>query len=270
MKNAVLLAGCLLFLFAIAAHASEDEFPLRKEFSELNPITIEDLHEKMNETVIVDVRSKFEFDTIHINGSEHIPVSNIDFSETLEKVVPKGQKTAFYCNGHTCAKSYKAARKALLLCYENVFVFDAGIFEWAKAHPEEATFLEKSPADREKLLLAKEDFSARALEFADFKNKTSATDVVIVDIREPYQRSKESDRSVKIELPEMPAGIHYIPLDNFNKLTHKGIYKDKLLLIYDATGKQVKWLQYHLQDAGYKRYYFLKGGVYGVTGISTS
>jgi len=33
------------------------------------------------------------------------------------------------------------------------------------------------------------------------------------------------------------------------------------LMIYDAAGKQVRWLQYYLEDKGLKSYYFMAGGI---------
>ena len=44
-------------------------------------------------------------------------------------------------------------------------------------------------------------------------------------------------------------------------LVKKGEFKNKQLLIFDAVGKQVRWLQYHLEDGGYSDYYFLAKGV---------
>ncbi len=40
----------------------------------------------------------------------------------------------------------------------------------------------------------------------------------------------------------------------------------KTLYIFDAVGKQVKWLQYHLEKEGVSDYYFLKKGVWSVYG----
>ncbi len=250
--------------------AADEEFPLRKEFPEVVPVSIQKLHADLDNTIVVDVRSHFEFETVHINGAKHIPVATIQFLAELQAQVEKDRKVAFYCNGHTCAKSYKATRKAIALGYTEALVFDAGIFEWASTYPEQTTFLGKSPADTEKLLASKKDFAKRSLDFGSFKAKAAEANAMVIDIREPFQRSKESDRSVKIDLPELPQRVRYIPLNNMQKLLEKGIYKDKMILIYDATGKQVKWLQYHLQNEGYTNYFFLKGGAYKVTGISSS
>lgn len=270
MSGKLLRIIFMVLLLPAMARAADEGFPLRKEFPELATISTAELSKGYKDTVIVDVRSEFEFDTIHINGSLFIPVSTAKFTESLLEKVPKSKKVAFYCNGHACAKSYQAARQAIKDGYTRALVYDDGIFEWAKANPDKATFLGKTPVDVNMLMATKEDFVNRALNFEDFRAKAAKPEAILIDIREPYQRTKESDRNVKIELPEMPIKIRYTTLDKFQDLIKKEIYKDKLLLVYDATGKQVQWLQYHLRAAGYKDYYFLKGGVFEVTGISAN
>jgi hypothetical protein len=47
----------------------------------------------------------------------------------------------------------------------------------------------------------------------------------------------------------------------------KGKFKNQTLLIFDQVGKQVRWLMYHLKAAGYRDYYFLSDGSYGVIGM---
>mgnify|MGYP003502318962 FL=1 len=41
----------------------------------------------------------------------------------------------------------------------------------------------------------------------------------------------------------------------------KGEFKGNQLLIMDAVGKQVEWIQYYLEAGGYTNYYFLDKGV---------
>ena len=48
-------------------------------------------------------------------------------------------------------------------------------------------------------------------------------------------------------------------------LLQKGELKDKTLLITDAVGKQVQWLQYYLDEGGYQNYFFLHKGVLGAS-----
>ena len=45
------------------------------------------------------------------------------------------------------------------------------------------------------------------------------------------------------------------------ELINKGEFKEKQLLILDAVGKQVEWLQYYLEGKGYTNYLFLDKGM---------
>lgn len=244
----------------LAGNVFSAEFPLREKYPEVKPVTIEDLNANYDKTIIIDVRSQEEFDVIHVKKAEHIPVTKASFLDDLEKVRGKSDATniAFYCNGHTCAKSYKAADKAAAAGFQNVYCFDAGIFEWTSAYPEKSTLLGKSPVDPAKLI-SKEALNAKMLGWADFSAKAGDANAVIVDIRDPFQRAKDAtlDQNKTVNLK----GIRNIPMDRLTKLLVKGEFKDKQLLIFDAVGKQVSWLQYYLEDGGYTNYAFLEKGV---------
>ena len=244
----------------LTSHAFSAEFPLREKYPEVKPISIEDLNTRYDETIIIDVRSKEEFDVIHVSNAAHIPVTNTSFLADLEKLRSKDDAAsiAFYCNGHTCAKSYKAAEAALGAGFKNIYCFDAGIFEWATAYPEKSVLLDKSPVDPNKLI-SKQDLNARMLSWADFSSQAGAEGTVIVDIRDPFQRAKNAtlDQNKNVKLKR----VRNIPLDRLTKLLAKGEFKDKQLLIFDAVGKQVRWLQYYLEEGGYSNYAFLEKGV---------
>ena len=47
---------------------------------------------------------------------------------------------------------------------------------------------------------------------------------------------------------------------SLNKFIKKAKAENKTLFIYDAVGKQVRWLQYYLEQQNAGRYYFMKGG----------
>jgi rhodanese-related sulfurtransferase len=47
------------------------------------------------------------------------------------------------------------------------------------------------------------------------------------------------------------------------KYVQKAIKQKRTLLIYDEVGKQVRWLQYALEKAGAKNYYFMHKGAKG-------
>lgn len=245
----------VLFLCGAGGAFADDSFPLRAKFSTTVPISLEDLGKEYDGVKIVDVRSKFEFNTIHINKAVLVPVSKDSFLEDLAEVRDKtgAEKLVFYCNGHTCAKSYEAAEKAMADGFTNVFVFDAGIFDWTNAQPDKTTLLGTTPTDPAKII-PKSELEAALLSYNDFAAKAASPDALVIDVRDASQR----------EVNPPLAQISNIPLDRLVKTLGDGEYKDKVLLIYDAVGKQVEWLQYYLKEKGYSKFYFLKDGVKGL------
>lgn len=243
-----MLVCCCTWSVALA----EKGFPLRAEFPKVKYITIETLNKDYNKVIIIDVRSKIEFDVIHINKAIHIPVALATFGRELDNVRSKtgSEPLVFYCNGHMCKKAYEAVEQAMSLGFTNVYAFDAGIHDWAMAHPEKTTLMGKTPAARDKLIPA-EMLKNRKISFAEFKKRAENSDAVVIDIREPFQRK---------EIPQLPK-LRNIPSDRMIQLLAAREFSGKQLLITDAVGKQVEWLQYYLENYGYKNYYFLENGV---------
>jgi rhodanese-related sulfurtransferase len=261
MKLKTLLISIVLFLNTTCLFAASD-FPLRAKYPDVQPVSMDELDKNYNVMEIVDVRSKMEFDVIHIAKAKHIQVTQSTFLEKLEELRSKEGATpiAFYCNGHTCAKSYKAAAQATDAGFKNIFCFDAGIFEWVDAYPERGSLLGQTPADKSKLI-SKEALQEKTIPFAQFKEKATQPNAIIFDTRDPFQRAKASDlpQNKMVDL----SGIRNIPMDRMLALLNKKEFADKQLLIFDAVGKQVRWLQYHLEANGYKNYYFMEKGVLG-------
>jgi len=241
--------------------ASKEDFPGRthKKYKDAPYIELEDLKKKQKDVIIVDARSQFEFDTLKIKGAINIPVALKTFGDEVKKLREKSDKPiVFYCNGHTCMKSYKAVLDAMKAGVDNVYAYDAGIFDWAKAYPDEAELLGKSPVDKRDIL-SKQQFSARLLNPDKFSEM--ATDdpnkVIVLDIRDKYQR----------------AGIGFFPVQerwtSLNKMDkvysyiRKAKESNKALFIYDEVGHQVRWLQYALEREGLKNYYFMDKGATG-------
>lgn len=250
-----LIVFSLITIFLILCFSqlvfAADDFPYRKDFSDVKVIETEELNNEYNDVIIVDVRSKFEFDVVHILSAKHVPISQASFSKDLEALRGKSdsKKLVFYCNGHTCKKSYHAVQKAAESGFENIYAYDSGIFDWISAYPDKGVLLDETPVDKSKII-PKSDLKARLLELADFKAKCEGENAVVIDIREPFQREN---------IPDIK-NIKNIPLDRLLALLNKGEFKDKELCIFDAVAKQVDWLQYHLNAKGYTNYHFLKGG----------
>ena len=248
-KLAILLPLLLLFSQVIMA---ADEFPVRALYPKVKTIELEDLNKKLNDVVIFDVRSSYEFDTLHIKDAKHLALNDEEFVPKLLALRKTEQRTfVFYCNGHTCKKSYQATQKAMQGHVDNVVAFDAGIFSWTKAHPDKAVLLGKSPVDP-KRLLSKEKLEAHMLAPETFGERVG-DDTIVLDIRDRLQRN-----AIKL----FPMRQHSLPLDNkeLKGYVDQAKREGKTLMIYDAVGKQVRWLQYYLEDQHVPKYYFMKGG----------
>ena len=74
---------------------------------------------------------------------------------------------------------------------------------------------------------------------------------LVLDIREPFQRQSRILKDV----------TRSTPLDRIDYALEVAARDNKALFIYDAVGRQVRWLQYTLEDKNLSEYYFLKGGV---------
>ena len=249
----VVLAAIGIFIGAVLPAAAEEGYPLREKFPKVKWISTDALNKDYQKIIIVDVRSKTEFDVVHINKAIHVPITTALFGKDLEKVREKSGSAliAFYCNGHTCAKSYEAVEEAEKAGFQNVVVYDGGIPDWVKAYPEKTTLLGETPAKLAKMV-SKVTLAKHKISFAEFKNKAASPDAIVIDAREPFQRK---------ETPQLPGTLRNVPTDRLVELIKKGEFKGNQLLIMDAVGKQVEWIQYYLESGGYTNYYFLDKGV---------
>ena len=262
MKNFIISLSILFTLFSpTSVFAAHDQgFPRRPEYPEISLYENSYLLRDFNKVVIVDARSSSEFKTIHVKGSVNSPISSKKFPEIVKALRKKTKRPiVFYCNGRTCYKSYKATKAALKAGVKNVFAYDAGIFEWAKAYPKYAVLQGVSPMDPKKII-PKKKFKARFLAPKAFTEKARAasrSESLIMDVRDMYQRAGVGF-FIGIE--------RWVSMDDEKKLAKylkKAIKENRTLYIYDEAGKQVRWLQYTLERYNIKNYYFMKKGAKG-------
>jgi predicted sulfurtransferase len=241
---------------ATTAAAAESEFPGRKIYPEVPHISIEQLYARRNDVVIVDVRSSYEYRTLRIANAVNISVADADFSQqmaALRKQDPR--QIIVYCNGKTCMKSYKAARKCQLEGIEDVLAYDAGVLDWAQKHPD-ATLLLDVKLNNPSKLISKAQFKKHSLSPDDFGERMASTNDIVLDVRDRFQREGLSifvGREYRVYLDDTKKLDRYI---------RKAKKERKGLLIYDAAGKQVRWLQYYLESKGVKDYHFMDGGIH--------
>ncbi|MDE1465330.1 rhodanese-like domain-containing protein [Spartinivicinus poritis] len=252
MLNSTLQANLHAILVSIAVISVQsplaEDFPFRKDFSDVKVMEIDTLFGSLKKCLVVDVRSKLEFSVIHINGAVHIPLSKSKFEEVVSEEKQKNKKSCvvFYCNGHTCKKSYKASRKTKSI--SNNFAYDAGIFDWATKYTNKTILLGK-PLRNASDLISKNEYAKYEVSKEEaLKNSASFN---VIDTRTFFQRTEK-------KLPFK--NVKRIPMQRIRPLLKRKIIEDKDLLFIDAVGKQNKWLQYYLKEYGYENYKFLKGG----------
>ena len=250
----------LLCLFSSNAWSADNEFPGRKEYKDVAVIELSSLASNFDNYLIVDTRSNYEFETIHISGAVHIPLANKDFEQQLKDLPnPAKKQIVFYCNGRSCYKSYVASRKAALVGIKNTLAFDAGVFEWAQNHPQYTALLGKSPIEPSSII-SNANYRSRLLNAKNFTIQARAADKnssAIIDIRDKDQRAG---------VGFFPGKERWISMDDHTQLRSflaDAAKNNKTLYIYDEVGKQTRWLQYALEDAQIKNYYFMKDGARG-------
>lgn len=233
------------------ANAANEEYPYRVRYPDVSFMTTDELNKRFNEVLVIDVRSKYEFDTLHIKDAVNVPLAT-NFGDKIVLLRQKFNKPfVFYCNGKTCLKSYDAVLLATKARLENLYAYDAGIFDWAKAQPEKTALLGRSPIVQADVIDEK-SFKARLIEPKDFAARVGDKSVVL-DVRDRVQR----------DTPLFPFKEQRAQLDEMKKIDvviEDAKAQKKTLLVYDQTGKQVQWFQYYLESKGVKDYYFMKGG----------
>ena len=89
-------------------------------------LTVQELMERSNEFLVIDVRSKGEFDSGHMNGAVHIPCRRMEGAE-----VPEGPSLAV-----TCSIGYRGTLGASILRkrgYKDVYNVLGGMNAWKNA-----------------------------------------------------------------------------------------------------------------------------------------
>lgn len=243
----------LTSLFFMSFAKAADDFPVRSKYPHVSTIALEDLYKKRNSYTIVDTRSKYEYSVLHIRNAINIPLSSFDFTTKVSKLYADKKKTiVFYCNGHTCTKSYDAVTKVKRLeKLTDTLAFDGGIHDWVKRYPKASVLLNETQINVDKLI-SEEEFKNHLLKPKAFLKK-SDENCIVLDVRDSLQRKDRIfagfEKSVNLD-----------SADKFNKYITEAKTKNNALCIYDAVGKQVRWLQYYLKEKNLNEYYFLEGG----------
>jgi len=245
----------LVFFSGTPLFASSAKFDGKNQFSNIAVISAADLHARLSNILLVDVRSPYEFKLMHIKGAFNQPATDFNFIKKVKTLHEQynNRQIVFYCNGGQCIKSFQAARRFMNRYPQTISVYDDGLKNWVAAYPHQSVMEGQSPVVSAQLLnenlLKKHLLSTTA-----FSQKVAERQAILLDIRDRTQR----------EMLSLFIGYEFhTSLDDaklFNKYIARAIAENKTLLVYDAVGKQVEWLMYYLEAKGIKSYFFLKGG----------
>lgn len=239
-----------------AIEKSTAEFPYRSQY-DVNIIETSEFSVKFKTALAVDVRSKYEYETLHVKDAVNIPLDK-HFVDSVRKLrAGDARPFVFYCNGKTCRKSYDAASLADKAGIAGVYVYDAGILVWAEAHPDLTVLRGKTPIQRSDLI-GEKDFAGYVIAPKAFATlfQQLGDKVAVLDIRDRVQRDNPVFGFVEERIPLDDAAR----LDAFIETVKKN---RKTLLVYDKAGHQIRWFQYYLREKGVRDYRFLKGGSEG-------
>ena len=102
------------------------------------------------------------------------------------------------------------------------------------------------------LAVDEDDFQRRLLAWSYFQALGERQDVMIIDVRSGFIPAGD---------PPGLKNVRPIPLEIFRaNFVARKVHQDKTLLIMDASGHELRGLQFHLKKNGYHDFYFLEGG----------
>ena len=113
----------ILFACCLSAFAAE------KSFKNVDSAEFEQLRKNTN-NVVLDVRSKKEFDAGHVPGATNIDVNAADFEDRIAKL-DKNKTYLVHCAAGR--RSVKAANKMSELKFKNLVNLEGGYTAWEKA-----------------------------------------------------------------------------------------------------------------------------------------
>jgi len=172
------------------------------------------LLDKGEDLLLFDARSPEEYQEVHIKGARSLPQKQ--FSQYAHLLpADTSMQIIFYCNGVKCGKSRKAAKKAIAMGYENVFVYAQGIPVW-----EEKGMPIYAGPDYEKRIkttkIAPRDLEALL--------NSGTENLIVVDVRDPEEFA-EGHIPVAVNIPVAVFADRSGSLD-----------KDKKIIVYCNSG----------------------------------
>jgi len=127
MKNLLFIIALVL---SFSFQACKDKTTNNGLIGEIEVISPQQVYDAVhnNETIqLVDVRTKEEFSTSHLEGAQNICVTDDDFDEKV-KTLDKNKPVYVYCK--MGGRSANAAKKLKKLGFTKVYDMEGGILSW--------------------------------------------------------------------------------------------------------------------------------------------
>jgi len=104
-------------------------FPFTKTYEN---ISVQEFRELMDQpdTVVIDVRTKDEFNQFHLEGAEHIDIFSNNFVNRLREL-DRDKTYLLYCRSGS--RSGKACKVMHKLGFENPLNLKGGLMAWSRA-----------------------------------------------------------------------------------------------------------------------------------------
>ncbi len=211
---------------------------------------------EFHDVMLLDIRSRFEFDVLSIKTSINLPIEKASSLERIKRFVQYQPdiKIIVIDNNDETSRPFEAARLLQRYGLHNVRVYDEGVFSWLWYYPERTRLMGESPAKINTVIPISKTVS-HSVNYNQFSNLSKKPDALVIDTRDIYQ---QNIGFVDLEYINIP----------FESLLHaisNRIWAEKQLLFFDATSQRYQMLQLFLQASGYYDYYFLEGGVESVS-----
>lgn len=254
----ILFFALLCFLSYSYATNPYADFPLRRQYLELNYLSSNQVFNLKDRATIVDVRPKEIYDFLHISKAHNIPFfgkdkkMDIDFPNKIIALARKTRKPlVFYCFGYDCFLSYKAARITQRLGLLNaIYVFDGGMYEWAINYP---TLTEPSKNVKEYIQLQQE-IQSHSLPIETFIQRSLDPDVIILNLSRSTDFNPFSLRSQRLLIKKEK--------ERFDAIIQQARAQRKTLLLFAQSSRvYIEPMQY-LTEKNFKDFHFMAGGIF--------
>lgn len=206
--------ACMFLLLSVVSMNVPKVQGAEPEFKIIATDELKALLDEKKALVLIDARTKEEFQEAHITGAISIPEKVFDDNLSLLPT-DKNALLVLYCNGVKCGKSKKAALKANAKGYANIMIYSEGFPVWE----EKGLKIVPGPDYAKKIETTK-------LKPAELKAALDAKggELVVVDVRD----------EAEFREGHIPSAVN-IPVETF-ALRSETLPKEKKIVVYCNTG----------------------------------